>query len=162
MEAVLFYIMALIALVAAVAVISRANPFMSAIWLAVCFLSLAVLFALLAAPLIAVVHVLLSTGSVVVLFLFVIMLTEHGERKRRIMSFGKILGAAAASYLAMVLIVAIVRAPHIKMPISGEAFEAPANVGYVLLGRYLVAFELIGVLILAAAVAAVTLAKKRP
>jgi NADH-quinone oxidoreductase subunit J len=161
METVLFYIMASLVLIAAVAVITRATAFMSAIWLAVCFLSLAVLFALLAAPLVAVLQILLSTGSVLVLFLFVIMLTEHGEHKRLIISFGKILGAAAASYLAMVLILAIVRAPHIRIPISGEAFESPVNVGQILLSRYVVAFELTAVLILAAAVAAVMLAKKR-
>lgn len=161
METVLFYIFASVALVAAVAVITRARPFMSAIWLAVCFLSLAALFALLAAPLMAVFQVLLSTGSVLVLFLFVIMLTEHRERRRRLMSFGKILGAAAASYLALVLILAIVRAAHIKMPASGEAFEAPANLGQIIVGRYVVAFELVGVLILAAAMAAVMLAKKK-
>jgi len=53
METVLFYIMASLVLIAAVAVITRATAFMSAIWLAVCFLSLAVLFALLALGLMA-------------------------------------------------------------------------------------------------------------
>lgn len=47
-----------------------------------------------------------------------------------------------------------------EAPLSGEVYESPTTLAAIMLGRYAVPFELAGVLLLVAAVAAVVLAKK--
>lgn len=162
MDVIVFYILALFSVIAAVAVITRANPLMSAIWLVACLLAVAGIFALLASPLISVLQVLIAAGAVMVLFLFVVMLVDVGAEglRARAISFGKVLGAIAAGYLGIVLALAIVRHPYTGAPLSGEAYESPVTLADMMLGRYAVPFELAGVLLLVSAVAAIVLAKK--
>ncbi|MFH0799560.1 MAG: NADH-quinone oxidoreductase subunit J [Pseudomonadota bacterium] len=163
METVLFYILASAAMVAAVAVITRGSPLMSAVWLVICLMCVAGIFALLNSPFLAVLQVLISAGAVMVIFIFVVMLVDLGEEahRARAINFAKALGAIAAGYLGFILILSIARPPYVSPPASGEAFEAPLTLAGLLLGSYAVPFELAGVLLLVAAVAAVVLAKKK-
>lgn len=163
MESILFYILAVIGVIAAVAMITRVNPIMSVIWLVVCFLTVAGMFALLAAPLMAVLQILVMAGAIMVLFLFVVMAVDLGPEAlpRREMSFGKILGAAACSYLAIVLILAVFRSPAVSPPASGPSYESAATLARLLTAYNLVPFELAGVLLLVAVIAGVVLAKKK-
>jgi len=162
MESILFYILAATAVIAALATITRRRAFISAVWLVVSLVSIAGIFALLAAPFLAVIQILIAAGAVMVLFIFVIMLVSPAsdDARPRIINFGKILGMIAAAYLAIVLILATVRPPFTRAPLSGDAYEAPLTLGRMVFGRYIVPFELAGILLLVAAVAAVVLAKK--
>ncbi|MFN3486489.1 MAG: NADH-quinone oxidoreductase subunit J, partial [Planctomycetota bacterium] len=54
--------------------VTRRNPVYSAVWMLVCFLALAVVYLTLEAPFLAALHVIVYTGAILVLFLFVIML----------------------------------------------------------------------------------------
>lgn len=159
---VLFYIFATWAVFAAVAAVSRARPLMSALWLMMCLLSLAGLFALLAAPLIAALQVLISAGAVMVLILFVVMLIDpSAENMRpRLIRFGKILGAAATVYLAIVMAIAVAAPPFVKAPATGDYYQSTITTGLFLIKRYAVPFELAGILLLAAAVAAISMGKR--
>jgi len=162
MTDILFYIFAAWALFAAVVAISRARPLISALWLMICFLALAGLFALLEAPLIAAMQVIISAGAVMVLVLFVVMLidpTTEGIQPRAI-RFGKILGAAAAVYLAIVMSIAVAAPPFAKAPEVGNYYQSTLTMGKFVLKRYAISFELAGVLLLAAAVAAIIMGKK--
>lgn len=163
METILFYILAGVALFAAAAAITRRSPLMSAVWLVIALLSAAGIFALLAAPLIAALQVLIAAGAVMVLFLFVIMLVDLSEERlrRRLISFGRVLGAIAAGYLALILALAILKPPYEGAPASGASYEAPETIAGMMMGRYAVPFELAGVMLLVAAVAAVVLVKRR-
>lgn len=160
METILFYILAAVIVISAIAVITRALALMSAVWLVVCLISVAGIFALLAAPFLAVLQILISAGAVMVLFIFVVMLVDIGEVRPRLINFGKILGAVAAAYLGFVLVMTIARPPYTEPPLSGDTYESATTMAELLLGRYAVPFELAGVLLLVAVVAAVVVAKK--
>src|SRR2546430_540736 len=71
---VLFWAFAGLALASALACITRRSPVASALWLVVTLFLLAALFVLLDAQFIAVLHLLVYAGAIMVLFLFVIML----------------------------------------------------------------------------------------
>ena len=144
-------------------VITRRNPIASALWLVVCFLATAGIFALLGSVFIAVIQILLYAGAIMVLFIFVIMLvhTDPSELKTRTINFAKILAAAAAVYLAIVLGIAVWRPPFISAPSAGKVFLGPATLGRELLTQYIMPFELLSVLLLIAIVGAVVLAKKK-
>lgn len=161
-ESILFYILAAATIIAALAAITRVNAVMSAVWLVVCLMAAAGIFALLNAPFLAVFQVLIAAGAVMVLFLFVLMLVDEGPEgaRARVINFGKVLGALSAAYLGIVLLIAALKSPSQMKPVSGEAFESPLTLGQILFSKYALPFELAGVLLLVAAVAAVVLAKK--
>ena len=76
METLLFWLLAVIALIAAVSMIIQRNPVHSALFLIITLLSLAGLFLLLSAHFLAVIQVIVYAGAIMVLFLFVIMLLD--------------------------------------------------------------------------------------
>lgn len=158
---ILFYIFAAWAVFAALAAVSRARPLMSALWLMMCLLSLAGLFALLAAPLIAALQVLISAGAVMVLILFVVMLIDPSAEfvRPRLIRFGKILGAAATVYLAIVMAIAVAAPPFVQAPATGDYYRSTVTTGLFVLKRYAVPFEMAGILLLVAAVAAISMGK---
>lgn len=160
---ILFYSLAFVAVAAALLVITRVNPLMSALMLIVCFLATAGIFALLGSVFLAVIQILLYAGAIMVLFIFVIMLvhTEASELKTRVMTFGKILGAAAAVYLAIVLGIAAWRPPFTAAPGVGESFTSPVTLGRQLITQFVLPFEILSVLLLIAIVGAIVLAKKK-
>lgn len=162
-EIILFYTLALVAVAAALFMITRVNPLMSALMLVISFLATAGIFAMLGSAFLAVLQVLLYAGAIMVLFVFVIMLMhiDESELKMRVISFGKILGAAAAVYLAIVLGIAAWRPPFIGGPQIGNTFVSPATLGKELLTRYVLPFEILSVLLLVAMVGAIVMAKKK-
>ncbi|MFN7037933.1 MAG: NADH-quinone oxidoreductase subunit J, partial [Bellilinea sp.] len=94
----MFYILAAIVVISSLVMITRRHPLSAAFALVVAFLGLAGLFAMLQAPLLAILQVLVYAGAIMVLFLFVIMLlalTEEDLGERRITVF-KILGGLAS------------------------------------------------------------------
>ncbi len=72
---------ALVSLVSAVMVVTRKNPVYSALWLMQCFLAFAVIFFSLGATFVGAMHILVYTGAILVLFLFVIMLLNLKEHE---------------------------------------------------------------------------------
>ncbi|HPQ80553.1 MAG TPA: NADH-quinone oxidoreductase subunit J [bacterium] len=162
MNTILFYLLAASAVFSALATITRRSPPASAIWLVVSLLSVAGIFGMLGAPFLAALQVLIAAGAVMVLFLFVIMLVDQGEEslRPRIVSFGRVLGAVASGYLALILILAIWKPPFVEAPKSGAAYEAPLTLALAVVGRYALVLELVGVMLLVAAVAAISLAKR--
>jgi NADH-quinone oxidoreductase subunit J len=162
MAEMLFYILALAAFASGLMVVTRRSPLTSALWLVVCFLSLAGLMGLLAAPLVAALEVLIAAGAVMVLILFVVMLVDvHSEIAReRLVRFGKILGAAGAVYLAMVMVIAVGAPPFVKAPDAGAYYSSAGTLGFIVLKRYAAAFEIVGVMMLVACVAAIVIVKR--
>ena len=81
MEGLFFYIFGTLAVIAALATITRRDPVTSAFWLIFCFLNVAALFAVLQAHLMAALQILIYAGAIMVFFLFVTMFL--GKVKRR-------------------------------------------------------------------------------
>lgn len=169
MTEVLFFIAAFFTLLGAVGVIVIKNPFNSVLALVVHLVALAVLFLLLHAEFVAVAQVTVYAGAVMVLYVFVAAYVgETGEtwasgaRIQRLMAL--VLAGSIAALLLIVLLGAGLRglADADELPTLEAGFGSPAEIGELLLTRYLLAFEGASLLLLAAAVGAVLLARRRP
>ena len=166
MEMFLFFLFAGIALVAALGVVLAPNPVHSALALVTVLVSIAALFVVLDAQLLAAVQVIVYAGAIVVLFLFVIMLlgvdrsesTAETLRLQRPLAF--VLGGAL-----VVSLVALLQAGWATGALSTRGVVAPrgGNVKAVaesLFTTFLRPFELTAVLLVIAVVGSVALAKR--
>jgi NADH-quinone oxidoreductase subunit J len=160
LTAILFYAFAGLALASAVVVVAQRNPIYSALALIVTLCSLAAIFGLLGSPFIAALQVIVYAGAIMVLFLFVLMLLNVREEEPRRRG-GLLKGMALVLGLAFVLEVGAVVATHGFAP-APVAYEATTRgvAGLLFSSRFLYVFEATSILILAALVGAVTLAKK--
>jgi NADH-quinone oxidoreductase subunit J len=160
LDAVLFYAFAALAVASAVVVIGQRNPTYSAFALVVTLVSLSAIFGLLGSPFIAVLQIVVYAGAIMVLFLFVLMLLN--VRSEDPMPGGKAWVKLVAATLAAVL-VAQVAAVILKTDVeAAPAFDASARpVAEMLFSpKYVYVFEATSILILAALVGAIVLAKK--
>lgn len=158
----LFYIIAAISVISALMVVSAKSPVNSVIALIVCFLSIAGHYILLNAQFLAMVHIIVYTGAIMVLFLFVIMLLNLNRATEPMKSMGTRVAAVLSGGLLFLTLLAAVR-----NGISVEAarpFDAGVglvqSVGMSLFSEFLLPFELSSVLFLSAMVGVVMLAKK--
>src|ERR1051326_9547726 len=106
-ETLFFFLVAGLAVVSGLLVVTRANPIKSVLFLIVNFFCLAVLYLTLQAQFIAVIQIIVYAGAIMVLFLFVIMLLNLGDETRTAVKPGVAkLGAIAlaAAVLAEILI----------------------------------------------------------
>ena len=161
METILFYFFASVVLSAAIAVISFKNPIYSTLSLLVTMFGLAALFLLMQATFLAVIHIAIYAGAIVVLFLFVIMLLGINEKEKTEIEMGfKITAGFAAGLVALIFGKAVLTAhpspltPHPSLEGSAQAL------GRLIFGPFLLPFELISILILVAIIGAVYLGKK--
>jgi len=139
------------------------NTVVSAVWLIFAFVAAAGIFALLQAPFVAVLQVLVYAGAIMVLFLFVIMMLQGPvlEGERKYMKAAK-WPAVAIPPLAVVVMIAgwLGRHGTTSFPHAAPAeFGTPTQVAGLLLGRYVLAFELISIALLVAIVGALALGK---
>jgi NADH-quinone oxidoreductase subunit J len=179
-----FYVLAAFAVVSALLCIVQRNPVASALWLVSTMFALAAIYVLLHAQFIAAIQVLVYAGAVMVLFLFVIMLLNLGRETADLRGRPAQLAAVviAAGLLAELILLSRITpgslsvlngagtgagTPMESFPAGSAGLAAPAAHGVVgaiaapLFQTYLVPFEITSVLLLAAAVGAVVLAKRR-
>lgn len=162
----LFWVFSAVVLLCGLLVVTRRNPFESALALVVAFFFLAADFVLLDAPFVALVQVLVYAGAVMVLFIFVIMLLNlRGEEPRllRRVTPRVLTGSVVAVLLgcAALSVAFLQGAPSSPPPSLPAGFGEVETVGLALLGgRWMVALEAVSVLLTAALAGAVVLAKK--
>lgn len=163
MDQVIFWIAAIVAVIAAVRVIFLRNAIVSVLHLIVTLVALAVIFLQLAAEFIAALQIIIYGGAIMVLFLFIVMMLNLRKDE-----FGpdplpgvRFLGSLAGGVLLAQLVITFKgeRALSARLP---EGFGGVNAVGHALFGDYLLPFELTSVLLLAAVLAAVVLAKRSP
>jgi NADH-quinone oxidoreductase subunit J len=165
-----FWIFGVIAMGSALLCITRRNPVGSALWLVVTLFALAALFVLLDAQFIAVLQVLVYAGAIMVLFLFVIMLLNLGRPGPTDIKGPA--GVLMAVVLAGALLLQLRPLGQVTLPSSiqlppgtiAAVQQQQGMVGAVanpLFGAYLIPFEISSVLLLAAIVGAVVLAKRK-
>ena len=161
---VIFWAFAALAVGSGLACITRRSPVASALWLVVTLFSLAALFVLLDAQFIAVLQVLVYAGAIMVLFLFVIMLLNLGRAGPTDLKGPAGLGVGV--FLAGLLLVQLLVLRQTRPAAGGTAHPALEqgmipSVARPLFTAYLVPFEITSILLLAAIVGAVVLAKRK-
>jgi NADH-quinone oxidoreductase subunit J len=161
MDAILFYAAAALAVLSALVVIGQKNPIYSAFALIVTLCSLAVIFGLLGSPFIAALQVIVYAGAIMVLFLFVLMLLNVRREEDAPGRGGRALGAIAAA-LVVLLVAQAGTVLWRSAPAAGPAADASTRrMAEVLFSpHFLYVFEATSVLILAALVGAIALARK--
>ena len=168
----LFVLFAVVAVGSALGVVLGRSPVASLLFMVATLASVAGIFVLLEAHFLAAVQVMVYAGAIMVLFLFVIMLLNLGHDYRADLKFGLwSLFALGVSGLTGALLWTVLAGNGSSGALPGAAAiaidEAVAEKGAVgaiadpLFTDYVVAFELVGLLLLVAVVAAVVLAKPR-
>lgn len=167
LETTLFLGLALLAVGAAIAMVLQKNPLFSVLLLILTLFALAGLYVLLNSPFVAAVHMIVYAGAIMVLFLFVIMLLDLREDVERInlKRFSRIVALIAVSLFlvqAYILFRVAYATDSVRVGLGGSAVQVgdtPA-IGTLLFTKYLLPFEIASVLLLAAIVGAVVLAKR--
>jgi len=160
---IIFCVLAAITLATAFLTIFSRNPIHSAIYLVICFFSIAGHYLLLNAQFLAVVHVIVYSGAIMILFLFTIMLMNLNEQKEvhkpRITRLGAIVSFCL---ICLVLIAIFINSKPIvgDYTTTGEDYQSIKVLGKVLLNEYMVPFEFVSILLIVAMIGAVLLSKK--
>lgn len=159
-----FYLFAITACIAGFMVVLARNPVHSVLWLILSFLSAAGLFVLLGAEFVAMLLIIVYVGAVAVLFLFVVMMLDVDFKQ---------LKGEFAQYLPLAALIAIVLLAQLAIAFgSWEASDQSATlrsvpmpvpalntnaIGLVLYDRYLLPFQVAGLILLVAMIGAITL-----
>lgn len=163
LELILFIILALVAIAAALGMILSRNTVYSALFLILNFVTVAVFYLMLNAAFLAMAQITVYAGAIMVLFLFVIMLLgaeslpgkdELSWQKPLAIGLGIILFVEAAYiFIARSGILPATQA-------AAEEFGSPEAIGLVLFNQYLLPFEVTSVLLLVAIIGAVILSRR--
>lgn len=158
---VVFWVVAALAAVTAVGVVTLRNPVHIALTLVLNTACLALLYLSMSAEFLAVAQLLLYAGGIMVLFLFIITLLGPQLEERR----GAFLGERGIAVGLGVAVLLIVGAAVFQATLPVMAPPVPAGVGAIgttLFSDYLFPLELVSVLLLAATVGAVLLSRRTP
>ena len=170
-DAFLFYAFAAVSVIGSLLVVLQRNPVYSVLSLIAAFFGLAGLYVLLEAPFVAVVQIIIYAGAIMVLFLFVVMLlnvpredaAEWDRAHPLYRPMAVRIGGVLALLLALELGWALSRTAGLTSGVGADrpAASSIAELGRVLFTDYMFAFEVTSILIIAAMVGAVVLARKR-
>lgn len=169
---ILFLILAVIAVAAAIGMLTSTNAVHAALFLVINFVSIALFYLGLSAPFLAMVQITVYAGAIMVLFLFVIMLLG-AERVPLSSRLRWQMPTAIVLVLALIGVALFV----VFSPASGIGFDvmtlvgdtapgsdpygSPQALGEVLFSSYIFPFELTGILLLVAIIGAVILTKEK-
>lgn len=157
-----FLILAVVTIIFALSMVFSKNPVHSVLYLILTFFCIAGLYVLLNAQFLAVVHIIVYAGAIMVLFLFVLMLLNLNKDTEPQKSVGWKAGAGIAAGMLLVTMVGALKGSlHLQ---EGNASDPHIglveNLGKVLFTDFVVPFEIAGILFLAAMVGAVLVGKR--
>jgi len=160
----LFYILAGVTVIATLFAITEKHPVHAIIYLVTSFFALAVIFYLLAAPLIAMFEMIIYAGAVMVLFLFVIMMLDldspKDDRRPPLIHCLPALVMTGVILISFTLLVTGRNAP-VGPESAGAGLSGVKEFAMTLFGRYGVAIELISMQLLFAVVGVLYLGRRR-
>lgn len=158
---ILFWILAVVSILSAIGVVVAKNPVHSVLMLIVTFFTIAGLYILLNAQFLAIVHIIVYAGAIMVLFLFVIMLMNlnaSGEPQKN--NLVKFAGVVSGGLLLIVLVAALKQA-HTGMLTQGSShIGLIQNLGQALFKDFVLPFEVSSILFLSAMIGAIVIGKK--
>ncbi|MBY4895762.1 NADH-quinone oxidoreductase subunit J [Cupriavidus sp. AU9028] len=163
----IFYVFALVLMLSALKVITARNPVHSALYLVLAFFTAAALWLLLQAEFLAILLVLVYVGAVMVLFLFVVMMIDIDiEHLRRdfwtYVPLASIIGALIIAEMAIVLVRNFIGTTQPLNPAPQDpGYSNTGALGQLIYTDYIYAFEVAGIILLVAIIAAVALTLRR-
>lgn len=163
---IVFYVFATMAVLSALAVVTLRHPVRSVLALVVTFFSMAGVWMTLAAEFLSLILLLVYVGAVMTLFLFVVMMLNVDFVSQQSKAFIRYLPFGALAVLLTVCLMVMSFGLHFKdmaVPLPyGEQYNNLIHLGALLYTEYALPFELAGVILLAAIVAAISLAQRLP
>lgn len=158
----IFLALAVISIASALLVVLTRNPVHSVLYLIFTFFVLAAQYVLLNAQFLAIVHLIVYSGAIMVLFLFVLMMLNLNQDTEPQKSLAWKLGGAAASGMMLVTLVGAMRgAIEANTPANADpGIGLVENLGRALFTDFVLPFEIAGILFLAAMVGAVLVGKR--
>ncbi len=162
MSQYLFFILSALSIITALLVVFSKAPMYSVLWLVVCFFTIAGHYIMLNAQFLAIVHIIVYAGAIMVLFLFVVMLLNlNKENEQHKINWIKFAAVISGGILFLTLIAAM-RSTEIAtyhLPAKSE-IGLVESVGMKLFTDFVLPFEISSVLFLSAMIGAVVLARK--
>lgn len=154
------YFILTVMIISAVGVVTARNIFRAALLLGLSLLSVAGVYLLLGAEFLAAVQVLIYVGGILLLIIFGVMLTRNiSDKSIRQTSDGKLSAFLVSALTFAVMVFGISKTPFPQPADSAVAVDA-AGIGRVLLKDNILPFEIASVLLLAALVGAIIIARK--
>jgi NADH-quinone oxidoreductase subunit J len=159
----LFVLLSLVTLGSALLVVTTAHMVHAALWLVVTLGGVAGLFLLLAAEFVAWVQVLIYVGAVVVLLLFALMLTRAPTGRQDDLTVRRVLPAAlvAALVAALLGVTVVAGFSDVRIDLGEVVVGSAETTGATVFTRWVLPFEVLSVLLLAALVGAIALSRLR-
>jgi NADH-quinone oxidoreductase subunit J len=163
-QATVFYFFSGILVLSALAMITVRNPVHAALFLVLAFFTSGALWLLLEAEFLGIVLVLVYVGAVMVLFLFVVMMLDINIAKMRAgyakyLPVGLLVGAAMAA--EMIIILGKSTFEHVEPNAKPADYSNTQELGELLYTDYVYPFEIAGVILLVAIIAAITLTMRK-
>ena len=161
---VIFIALAFLAISGAIAMLVYANPMYSALGVLISMLSVAGMFALLNATFLFLVQIIVYAGAIMTLILFILMflnIKEEDLPKEPKKFLFITIGAIIMIPLNVLILKAVAKLPAKDFSITNTDFGDIKPIGMELYNNWLLAFELISILLLVALIGSVVLAKKR-
>jgi NADH-quinone oxidoreductase subunit J len=156
-EFAIFFFFAAVAVIFALVVVLHPNPVVGALSLVASFFALAVMYVLLEAPLLAALQVIVYSGAIMVLFLFVIMLLNlQHQREEATRPVQQFLGYSGSAAFGIALVYYLAKYAVTQLP-AGKFIADARTVGTKLFEAYIWPFEMVSILLLAAIVGALLL-----
>jgi len=156
-----FYFLSFLAVLSALMVVFSKNPIYSVLYLVITFFCVGGHYLILSAEFLFAVHIIVYAGAIMVLFLYVIMLLNLNQdsepHKKTIYKFAAIV---SGGLLMLVLVAALKGADAAQVRLGAHSdIGLVKNLGKMLFNEFLLPFEIVSVLLLAAMVGAVMLGK---
>ena len=161
-EDALFWILAAVMLGSGLLVVTMRDIIRCGLAMIVCFGALAGIYVLIGAPLLAAAQVIVYIGAISVLILFAIMLTQSKETATARLVFQTQAGFAAIASIVVAVVIALAVVATDWGAVGERIRLATDDMATVLFSDFVFPFEIVGVLLLAAVVGGVFLAKREP
>ncbi|MGR4846013.1 NADH-quinone oxidoreductase subunit J [Rhizobium laguerreae] len=158
-----FLLFATVSVITALTVVLARNPVHSALALMACFLNISAIFVMLEAPLLAVIQIFVYVGAIMVLFLFVIMMIDVREAVlQRFLPGGNLPAMVLLILLGIEMLVLVLWTDRFSItePAAISGGDQTRQLSTTLFADYLLPFEAASVILLAALVGAIVLARK--
>lgn len=161
-----FYLMALVAIISTIRVVTNTNPVHALLSLIVSLLAVAGIFLIVGAPFAGALEVIVYAGAIMVLFVFVVMMLNLGqatvEQEKKWLTSSAWAWPAALSTILAATLIWVLTPEHTQVGLQmGKEIIAPKQVGISLFTQYLLLVEIAAMLLLAALVAAFHLGKRK-